>query len=233
MREDRITQDGLLVGVYLQLNKAKGNIVIAAGLPSYLTSKHESIKTLFGLGYNIFVPRYYGSWESTGKFSPQTSLKSISLCVDIVKSETASSLFSDSALTWSNENIIMLGFSYGATFALCQKNKVDKVVLVAPILPLTDKVCKNINNEVACIKNAYPIVYTINLKDVALEMNNILIRNSKSITTKEIIAVIGRKDKSMTADYTNKLSNYDIETINVDVGHTMDLEEGLYGRILS
>ena len=64
MREYRIKQQNMIVSVFL--GGSKGNIIYASGLPQYLDKNHPLVQQSVKLGYNLFIPKYPGSYETDG-----------------------------------------------------------------------------------------------------------------------------------------------------------------------
>ena len=64
MREYRVKCQNIIISIFLGGNK--GNIIYASGLPQYLDKNHPLVQQALRLGYNLFIPKYPGSYESSG-----------------------------------------------------------------------------------------------------------------------------------------------------------------------
>src|SRR5258708_30558084 len=68
------------------LSLSKGTVVLLDGLPSNPSSKDELINKLSGLNYDVFFPRYEGTWESAGEFLKRSPGESIVEFINALKS---------------------------------------------------------------------------------------------------------------------------------------------------
>ena len=130
--ELRIKYKDILIGVWLNGNM--GNIVISPGLPQYIDKHHLIIKRLSGMGYNIFTPRYIGSWESDGNFSLKNCIRTLDQTLEMVGLGRAVESYNVSEVIWSNSlPTYLIGFSFGALPVLLLKTETKKI-LVCPFV---------------------------------------------------------------------------------------------------
>jgi alpha-beta hydrolase superfamily lysophospholipase len=232
MIEVRFNANGLMVGFYEALADSGKNIILCQGLPGYVTPKHQFINDLTELGFNVFVPRYYGTWESDGDFSPQTSLKSVIDTIKLAKLKKANSLFDDKKVFWENKEIILLGFSFGALFAVSLSDFVDRTILVAPFLPLVKNSVNALNDELGFVKRGYPNVYRFYAELPKFIDDYVEMYKEFNCVNKKIKIIYGKNDSLMTDDYVSALGQISKDLIPVRSGHSIDIGLKEYEKIL-
>lgn len=110
---------------------SKGAIVLLDGIPSVPAKKDVLIKELSTRGYDIFFPRYDGTWESSGDFLARSPTEGIEEFINKLKSGIE--LQKDK---YTAKAIFILGASFGGGIALSLANNpnIDKVIALSPVL---------------------------------------------------------------------------------------------------
>ncbi len=110
---------------------SKGAIILLDGLPSKPVSKYNLMQELSEKGYDVFFPRYEGTWESDGTFLERAPSEAI---IEFIKKLREGILLEGKI--YQNNNICLLGSSFGGSVALdiSTKEDVGKICVVSPAI---------------------------------------------------------------------------------------------------
>lgn len=233
MREYRVGCRGVIMSVFLGGNN--GNIIYASGLPQYLDKNHPLVQQVLRLGYNLFIPKYPGSYESDGLLNIDNCVKALDDAKKIVRCGYAKELFSGEKIVWEPAKTFILGFSFGGLPALLSKNdNIDKKVLVCPFVSFsfhdTDTAGEKFSDTLDFIKRAYPNVYRFD-KDK-------LIKNIKNVTLpahlKNLIVVEAIDDQSIPKEEISFLATkYHCQVLEKPGGHSVIVSDELFVSLWS
>jgi pimeloyl-ACP methyl ester carboxylesterase len=231
MIEFRIKENDILMGVYL--NGSKGNIVYAPGMPQTLDKYHPFVLQMERLGYNLFIPRYMGTYESDGKFSTENSVRTLETIIDIVNNGRGIELFAGKELSWAPSPTYLIGFSYGALPALLQNKPVVKTILVCPFVSMdfhnNGGAGENVKETYEFLERAYPNIYRFKAKDAINDMLNIKLPESKQA----VIVLRGSTDGSIPDEEIELLAKkYNAEIIIKDGGHSISIPDNILAGVL-
>ena len=205
----------------------KGTVIFASGLPQYVQKQHSFVSQIVEAGYSLCIPKYYGTWESLGDFSLDTSTQTLEETVDFVKKGECEELFSGGIIKWNTNKIILMGYSFGALPTLqCKADDVFATLLVCPFISSSlQSEGEDINNTLEFIKKAYPNVYRFNLEKFLEDLKDPFLPNIKN----KLIIIKGMFDKVIPDETYNFLSSkYKIEPIVEDIGHTVMFKESYF-----
>jgi len=109
---------------------AKGTIILLDGLPSNPLSKNKLMQKLSKSNYDIFFPRYEGTWESKGIFLERNPSEAI---IEFIKKLKEGQELENKK--YFAKKIFILGASFGGGVALDIANKynIDKIFVVSPV----------------------------------------------------------------------------------------------------
>lgn len=116
---------------YLLSNRlSKGTIILLDGLPSNPLSKEELIKKLMKKNYDVFFPRYEGTWESKGEFLKRVPSETV---IEFINALRKGLKIGDKK--YNATKIFILGASFGGGVALdiANKNVADKICVASPV----------------------------------------------------------------------------------------------------
>lgn len=199
MIEYRIKKGEIIISAFL--NKSDRNVIFAAGLPQSIDKNHPLVKQAEAIGFNLFIPHYPGTHDSSGKFSVRNSVAAIEKTIELVKSGSATELYNQSIINWDATNIFLIGFSFGGLIALLQESIVDKTILICPFVlvdyHLGDKnyFSENIVDTFDFINRAYAKTYRFDSKDLVDELKTITLPETKS----NLIVIAKKEDTSIPA----------------------------------
>lgn len=220
-----------MVGVYL--NGDKGNVVLASGMPQYLDKYHPFVEQMKRLGYNLFIPKYMGTYESLGKFNTQNSIESVESVIELAKSGEGVELFANSKLKWKNDKTYLIGFSYGAFPSLLQKVDVDKTLLVCPFVSIDyhtqNSTGEDIRKTFEFLQRAYPNVYRFKTDEVVDDIAKYRGPDKKE----KLFVVVGKNDSSIPKDEIEYLkTKYNPIIVEKEGGHSIKIEDEMLENLL-
>jgi pimeloyl-ACP methyl ester carboxylesterase len=110
-------------------------IVYLPGFPSS-SSKEDKIEYLYGCGYNVFAPKYRGTYQSHGVFLDENPVDDFASFLERLRQGRATNLWDQSQVAYEVNELIVFGssFSGGIATSLTTKVDVDSLVLLAPVI---------------------------------------------------------------------------------------------------
>lgn len=230
--ELRIKHREVLVGAWLNGNC--GNIIISPGLPQYIDKHHSVIKRLSQMSYNVFTPRYIGSWESDGKFSVENCIRTLDRTLELVQSGEGVEAYNDIKASWSKSlPLYIIGFSFGALPVLLYQTDIKKII-VCPFVNIayhTDGVGgEDMEHTFQFLHRGYPNVYRLDVSEIMKELRNIKYPDSGGNLT----VVAGSEDDvipSVEIDFLTQ--RYAPLVVSLPIGHSLnDVSESDLASIL-
>lgn len=231
--EFRLQEDGLLIGAYF--GGGNTNVVFCSGLPQYASNYNPFIQDLVSLGCNVFVPRYAGTWESDGDFTPQTSLESIAKTIELAKRGSALETFGQSQKTWAPSlRTVLIGFSYGAMPALANSRLADKTVLLMPFVTAADgdSSTADMKQTLEFLTRGYKNVYRSSLgaDDFLAQYDSVY----DELKDQPVFVLRGTKDNSISETQITWIQqNYTANIAEVDAKHTANIGRKTYEEVIS
>jgi esterase/lipase len=152
-------------------------IVLLPGFPS--ASKYDyEMRFLFQRGFNVFFPRYKGTYQSKGKFLNENIVLELKKFLEELKKGKAKSLWDNSVVNFSvGGNIILFGGSFSGAVA-CGLGAVDKdISKIVLFSPVWDFKKHNENGDeqdleklTPFIKRAYKNLYRVGFESLSKKM---------------------------------------------------------------
>ncbi|MEM4270740.1 MAG: prolyl oligopeptidase family serine peptidase [Candidatus Pacearchaeota archaeon] len=153
-------------------DKAADAIIILPGFPSGNDFK-DLIKFFFNQGYHVFVPRYRGTYQSTGKFLSKNPVDDMIMFVKHLGGGSAKSLWDGKKKTFNINRKILVGLGFGGTIALAVAAKYpgfSHLIAVAPIWDFTkhnkDGDEEDLKKITEFVKRAYQNCYRYEFNDI-------------------------------------------------------------------
>lgn len=205
----------------------KGVIVFASGLPQYVQKQHSFVSQILKAGYSLCIPKYYGTWESSGRFSVKSSTKALRQTLDLIKKGECKELYDKNIIKWNTNKIILLGYSFGARPALqCDTKDIFATLLICPFISSKLQTNgENISKTLEFIKESYPYVYRFNPKIILNELSNPKLPDKKE----NLIIIKGLLDKSITDEtYEFLTKKYKVKPILENMGHSVNFKESYF-----
>ncbi|MDR2396233.1 MAG: hypothetical protein LBD57_06505 [Endomicrobium sp.] len=204
------------------LNNSSKNLLLINGIPSYITKHHPLVRFCSENKINLFIPRYYGSFESDGEFSLRNCISTVEETVTFVCSQRSLELFGQKELAWTSSEIFVLGFSFGALPVLNAKLPINvKKILCSPLidLELNDKCKGSAKKEIYYIEKAYPNLFRFNASTLIEEYSGI-----SNPEKEEFSLIYGDQDDTIsTLEIEHIQSKYSPRSVCFHGGHTLDL----------
>lgn len=209
-------------------NEPRGTVILCDGLPSVPNQK-MLMEHLGNNGYNVFFPRYRGTWESDGEFLAQPPARDIFDFLQFLKKGEVIELYG------SNKFLIkppfhIIGSSFGGTVALClADNDINgKIITFSPIINFfthnqerKEQDLKNLGNF---IKKAFGNGYRFKIENWERMVKGMLFNPPENIMPVKAKKILIAYDKSDTAVDYKKIAVYaqkhNIKTLLLkEVGH--------------
>ena len=192
---------------YSDLSKPIKVIILAYGLPgSPSNTSDEFVRRFVRCGFVVAIPEYIGTFDSYGKFTPESSVDTILGTIKLFKKGGAKDLLTMDTLHWKAKEIVLVGGSFGASVALVAgaKSKLIKkiVSLAAPTNygAHTDPDEESVIDDYHVLKRAFPFTWRLTSKKVwtdlykgRLDLN--AVDHTKSLKGKNVLLIHGMKDK--------------------------------------
>ena len=172
---------------------SKGTIMLLDGLPSNPLNKEKLMENLAKKNYDVFFPRYEGTWESKGEFLKRSPSEIIIEFISILKRG-----IKIKNKEYKAKKIFILGSSFGGGIGLdiaSQQDLIDKICVTSPVISF--RKVKGIETLENFLKNAHKDHYHFNPKNwkklikdkiLNLEINKIKrflgLKNKKKIRAK-------------------------------------------------
>jgi len=235
MIEYRTKKKDTFVGAWL--GGDNGNIIFGCGLPQYLDKYNPLIAQIDRLHYNLFVPRYQGSFESGGDFNIFSSVQTIEDCIALVNEGCATELFGENKIIWNGSApLYVMGYSYGSLPALLSSNeKIEKTILICPFVDihfhLKDTPGENMEKTLVFIERAYPNLYRLHPDQVMKSFSNVTLPEKKE----NLVIVSALADTSIPKEEIDFLSHEypNARFVKKDGGHNAQLKDELFCDILN
>ncbi|MCC6290846.1 hypothetical protein IT398_02175 [Candidatus Nomurabacteria bacterium] len=187
---------------------SRATIILCDGLPS-VPKQRQVMDLLQAKGYNVFFPRYRGTWESGGNFLAQSPALDILELVALIKSGSVTELYSNQKFS-TNPRLYLVGSSWGATVALSLADNPD-VARVIAFSPIVDFVSHQQNSQgqnlqwlKQFIRRAFYQGYRFEDKDWERMLSGELFKPSLKLKPETTTIVYDRSDE--------EISSTDIET---------------------
>jgi esterase/lipase len=167
--------------IYFEFVVHKGkrdSILILPGFPSYHNLK-ERMKFFYDKGYNVFFPRYKGSYQSKGYFLEENPLISLKKFVNSLMEGKAISLYDMKEFNFEVKELIVLGICFSGPFSLALSSldsRINKLILFSPAwdFGFNQKIngSQSLNDTLSFVKRAYKNLYRIKFKDLKKKLNS-------------------------------------------------------------
>ncbi len=227
--ELRIKHKKILISVWL--NGGDKNILLAGGLPQYVTKYHPLVKMAEEASINLFVPRYMGSWESGGTFSVKNCVKTVEETIRLIRNGKGEELYGNSSVSWNSEKIYLVGFSFGGFPALLNEESVTKTILVNPFVNLIlQKKFKgeDIEETLRFLKRAYANMYRFDFAEVIKDLISLKYPEKKD----KLVLVRGVNDKTIPKEQIDWISaKYNPIYIEIPGGHSLNFTKELFEKV--
>lgn len=232
--ELRFKRKNILISSWL-LENSHGNVIFCPGLPQYITKYHPTIKTFQALNFNVFLPRYYGTWESGGIFNIKNSVKTVSETVHLVKTGRGKELFGNQIVKWSKGPVILIGYSFGALPVLLNSIEPDINILICPFINYGFHNKRGpgeyLSQTLKFLERGYSNIYRFDYTQLIKGLSSL-----KYPIKKDFLLVLGRNDQSIPIGELDWLINkYKVNKNKIfkfTGGHSSDLPASTWKNII-
>ncbi len=152
---------------FIVQDKIANTIILLPGFPS--SNKLDSeMKFLYKKGYNVFFPRFKGSFQSKGFFLKENIVKELKSFITELKKEKITNLWDLNEIHFKINKLVLFGQSFSGAISCglaAIEKSFDKLVLFSPVWDF--KIHNKFGNEqdlshlVPFVKRAYTNLYRI------------------------------------------------------------------------
>ena len=213
----------------------KDVIIILPGFPSS-NVMDEKIYFLYEKGFNVFAPRYKGTYQSKGKFLESDPIIDLSNFITELKKGSAISLWDMKSIKFETEQIFVFGESFGGSIACAlaiASKDIKKAVIAAPVWDF-----KNHNKDhneqdlrylTEFVKRAFINLYRYKFKSIDKEMEkfkNISFEYYEENLRTPILVFHDPADNSVSIEHSRKAERAirDIKLIETNAGHGLSIK---------
>ncbi|MCX8159104.1 MAG: prolyl oligopeptidase family serine peptidase [Candidatus Pacearchaeota archaeon] len=161
---------------FILQEKTADAIIILPGFPSGNDFK-DLIKIFYNQGYHVFVPRYRGSYQSSGKFLSKNPVDDMIMFVRHLGSGSAKSLWDGKKKVFNINRKILVGSGFGGSIALGVAAKYPGFSHLIVAAPIWDFVKHNKDNDeqdlkkiTEFVKAAYQNCYRYDFSDIVKKL---------------------------------------------------------------
>lgn len=209
MSRFRFIEKGLCCDVYYNKKKNINKCALFLyGFPATIGSNNLT-ELLVDKGYTVLHPHYYGTYDSIGDFTPQSSFETVKIITDIVSNSLVRNLKSNSVYKLPDKISICIGYSFGAyvlRHTVQYLKDLEQVFLVSPVMSNnpSNKLCwvnENGQEHLNYVMRTRPFTYRI--KDKAAWMkyyvNDMFVDNNPNVNNniKNVLWFYGKNDDAM------------------------------------
>jgi pimeloyl-ACP methyl ester carboxylesterase len=191
---------------------ARDTIVYLPGFPSSGT-KEDKIDCFHDQGYNVFAPKHRGTYQSHGTFLEQNPVDNFTAFLTHLRRGEATNLWDETTVTYDINDLIVIGssFSGGITLSLTTKTRVDKAILLAPVIDydgLDDG--QDLNQLTGFVRRAFQHVIRLDSDDLTAaitEYDDCRPAEYKDDLDTQTLILHGRDDKTVPIHHTETFSD--------------------------
>ena len=150
--------------------------IILPGFPSS-SSGQEVISFLYEKGFNVFAPKYRGTFQSRGKFLQTSPVEDLERFMFELKKGEATNLWDMKKVFFKIKRIFVIGSSFGGSIACalaCSSKQISKVILASPVWDYKEHGRsfdeQNLEHLTLFIKRAFENLYRYDFKSLSAEM---------------------------------------------------------------
>lgn len=204
---------------------SQATVILCDGLPS-VPKQHQVMNLLQSKGYDIFFPRYRGTWESGGSFLAQSPTLDIKELIGLIKGGSVKELYGGQEFN-TNSVIYLVGSSWGGTVALSLADDTD-VARVIAFSPIIDFVSHQQSNHVQSlqwlkqfVRRAFYQGYRFEDKDWESMLSGELFNPALELRPNTAAVVYDKSDKEISSvDIENYCQNSGARAVEVaNIGH--------------
>jgi pimeloyl-ACP methyl ester carboxylesterase len=229
---------------FIVQNKIADTIILLPGFPS--SNKMDSeMKFLYNKGYNVFFPRFKGSFQSKGFFLENNPVEELKIFTDKLKKEKIINLWNMEEVSFKINNLILFGQSFSGAIScglVAVVNDFNKLVLFSPVWDFEKHNSsgeeQDLNHLISFVKRAYKNLYRIKFDNLVQKMSKFK-EVHDSLYIKEIkipiLVLNDPNDKTVSIEHSKnlgrKLKNLKILEHNLGHGFNLKILENCWGEI--
>jgi len=210
-------------------------IILLPGFPSS-NNLDEIMRFFYSKGYNVFFPRFKGSYQSKGEFMKDNPVEDIHKFINFIKNGKAKSLWDLKYKSFKITEFVIITGSFGCPIACglsTKNNLISKIILINPVWDFRkhneNKDEQDLNKLIKFVKNAYLNLYRIKFSNLEYQMRKFKEIDFNFYSSKIHIPILVLYDpKDLTVSYKHTLNASKIiplvTTLQHNMGHKFNKE---------
>lgn len=162
---------------FLTHKDKRDTIILLGGFPGS-TQKDEMMYFFYEKGFNVFFPRFKGTFQSEGEFLETNPVEDLLLFIKELKKEQAKNLWDLSKVNFKIGKINVVGDSFSGAIACglgaCSED-ISKIILASPVLDYKkhniDGNEQDLDALTLFVKRAYKNLYRYSFNSLQKEIN--------------------------------------------------------------
>lgn len=208
----------------------RDSIILLPGFPSS-NIFDDKISYFYEKGFNVFVPRYLGSFQSEGKFLEKDPILDLNTFISFIKKGKTINLWDMKKISFQTGKIFLVGGSLGGSVALAlsaQSKEVNGAILASPVFDFEKHNKKyreqDLDQMTAFVRRAFKNLYRYNFKSLTKKLLGYFSFIKKNYVKKLNIPILvfhDPSDKSISIEHSRKIKKElnNITLIETDTGH--------------
>lgn len=155
----------------------KDSIILLEGFPSS-NQRDYLMRFFYEKGFNVFFPRFKGSFQSEGVFLETDPVKDILYFIEKIKEGSAKNLWDMEDIMFSTGKINLIGSSFSGAIACglsASSKEISRLVLASPVLDYEKHNIKgneqDLDSLTMFVKRAYKNLYRFSFNSIQEKMN--------------------------------------------------------------
>ena len=216
-------------------NGERDSIIVLPGFPSS-NVMDKIIYFLYEKGFNVFAPRYKGTFQSKGKFLELNPIKDLIKFIIQLEKEKAISLWDMKPFYFKSKRFFVFGSSFGGSVACAltaNSKKISKAVLFSPVWDYKKHNVfykeQDLNQLTIFVRRAFQNLYRYDFNSIVKKIGGFkefsptyYIKNIKV----PVLVFHNINDKSISIKHVRKISKdiKNLEVVETKAGHGLSIE---------
>lgn len=220
---------------FLAHSNKRDSIIVLPGFPSS-NLMDDIIYFLYKEGFNVFVPRYKGTYQSKGQFLKTNPVGDLIKFIDQLKKGKAISLWDNKVISFEINKVLLLGGSFGGSMALAlaaDSKEISKVILASPVWDFKEHNRhgneQDLDSLTCFVKKAYKNLYQYQFNSLVRVIDKFKEFSPKHYLSNLNIPILvfhDPNDESVSIDHSRNMKTVikNMKLVESDTGHGLSIK---------